>query len=80
MPSLTQSFFTRLKFSVQHRTLRRIVDDPSDKDKILICYGGNITRMKSRCPHQGAPLKNGIFKKGSLLCNWHGCKFDLCKD
>ncbi len=38
---------------------------------------GKVLATQAFCPHQGAPLADGIIGAGKLICPLHGCKFDL---
>ena len=33
--------------------------------------------VENRCPHAGATLHEGILQKETLMCIWHGWKFNL---
>jgi nitrite reductase/ring-hydroxylating ferredoxin subunit len=45
---------------------------------LLIRHGGEIFAVAARCPHMGAPLKNGrITEDGHLVCPWHRSAFSL---
>lgn len=32
--------------------------------------------FEDNCPHAGAPLSEGMWKDGHVICAWHGWKFD----
>ena len=29
------------------------------------------------CPHQGGPLGEGVLRDNTIVCPWHGCRFEL---
>ena len=39
--------------------------------------GGKYFAMDDACPHQGAPLCDGIVGDKSVTCTWHGWRFSL---
>ncbi len=39
--------------------------------------GGNYYAIDDNCPHQGAPLSDGIVFDKSVTCSWHGWRFSL---
>jgi nitrite reductase (NADH) small subunit len=39
--------------------------------------GGNYYAIDDTCPHQGAPLCDGIVYERSVTCTWHGWRFSL---
>lgn len=45
---------------------------------LLIRHQGEVYAVAARCPHMGAPLKNGkITGEGFLICPWHRSAFSL---
>jgi len=68
---------SRILFALRHRTWRRVVVDPADPEKICVHSSRGVTRMKRRCPHQGAPLERAYFEGDTMICQWHGCRFKL---
>lgn len=72
-------FFSRVSFALTHWTLKRVIVDPADDSKILVCGSGGETSLKRRCPHQGGPLEQGYFQGDDLICPWHGCRFRLAR-
>jgi nitrite reductase/ring-hydroxylating ferredoxin subunit len=32
--------------------------------------------VEDRCPHAGAPLSAGLLRDGTIVCAWHGWRFD----
>jgi nitrite reductase/ring-hydroxylating ferredoxin subunit len=56
----------------------REVVEVSGAPVLLIRHGGEIFAVAARCPHMGAPLKNGrITEDGHLVCPWHRSAFSL---
>ena len=39
---------------------------------------GDIFAVENRCPHTGGPLVLGSVLDGTVVCPWHGARFDLC--
>lgn len=39
--------------------------------------GGQYYAMDDHCPHQGAPLSDGLVYDKSVECSWHGWRFSL---
>jgi nitrite reductase/ring-hydroxylating ferredoxin subunit len=39
--------------------------------------GGVYRAIDDNCPHQGAPLCDGIVADGTVTCTWHGWRFSL---
>jgi len=39
--------------------------------------GGAYYAIDDCCPHQGAPLSDGIVYEKSVTCTWHGWRFSL---
>ena len=72
--SVLSSLPRRIAFALKHRTLSRKVETSS---KLLVYHEGKTVALKLRCPHQGAPLVDGYFERGALVCPWHGCRFGL---
>lgn len=45
---------------------------------LLVRHGGEVFAVAARCPHMGAPLKNGrLTEDGYLVCPWHRSAFSL---
>ncbi len=43
----------------------------------VILDGGTYRAIDDACPHQGAPLCDGIVEGGTITCTWHGWRFSL---
>ncbi|WP_152050050.1 Rieske (2Fe-2S) protein [Tautonia marina] len=51
-----------------------------DVDGVMVAVfldGGQYYAIEDYCPHQGAPLSDGIVYDKSVTCTWHGWRFDL---
>jgi 3-phenylpropionate/trans-cinnamate dioxygenase ferredoxin reductase subunit len=44
---------------------------------LLLRYGDTVYATGSKCPHYGAPLKDGVLFDHTVTCPWHTAKFDL---
>lgn len=45
---------------------------------LVINYQGELYAISARCPHMGAPLKNGtLTEEHAIVCPWHRSAFDL---
>lgn len=40
-------------------------------------YQGQFYALEDICPHAGAPLYNGDLRDGTVMCMWHGWRFNL---
>ena len=40
-------------------------------------YEGQFYALEDVCPHVGAPLNNGQLVDGTVMCMWHGWRFNL---
>jgi nitrite reductase/ring-hydroxylating ferredoxin subunit/uncharacterized membrane protein len=43
----------------------------------LVRQGDNVYALGARCSHQGGPLDQGWVLEGTLVCPWHGSRYDL---
>ncbi len=43
----------------------------------VMLEGGVYYAIEDSCPHQGAPLWDGLVEKKSVMCTWHGWRFSL---
>lgn len=39
--------------------------------------GGEYFAIEDSCPHQGAPLSDGVVAEQTVTCTWHGWRFSL---
>ena len=44
---------------------------------VVFHHGGMYYAMDDCCPHQGAPLSDGILCDKTVTCSWHGWRFSL---
>jgi 3-phenylpropionate/trans-cinnamate dioxygenase ferredoxin component len=67
-------------------TVARVGDIPESQgrvfevDGLMIAVfqdGGTYFAIDDACPHQGAPLSDGIVYNRSVTCTWHGWCFSL---
>ena len=49
------------------------------EDRLIALFldGGEYFALDDACPHQGAPLSDGMVDKKSVTCTWHGWRFGL---
>lgn len=51
-----------------------------DVDGVMVAVfldGGEYFAIEDYCPHQGAPLSDGIVHEKTVTCTWHGWCFNL---
>jgi len=51
-----------------------------DVDGVMVAVfneGGQYYALEDYCPHQGAPLSDGILFDKTVTCSWHGWVFSL---
>ena len=44
---------------------------------VLVRQGAHVHAMGARCSHAGGPLDQGWVLDGTLVCPWHGSRYDL---
>lgn len=49
----------------------------NDVSVVLERANGAAHAFTERCPHLGAPMCDGFVHRGTLVCPWHGSRFDL---
>jgi nitrite reductase (NADH) small subunit/3-phenylpropionate/trans-cinnamate dioxygenase ferredoxin subunit len=70
------------------KTVARVGDIPEGQGRLveldglyiaLFHCGGQYYAIDDACPHQGAPLSDGIVfdQERSVTCTWHGWRFSL---
>jgi Rieske Fe-S protein len=42
-----------------------------------VALDGTTVRFGTTCPHLGGPLEEARVEDGSVVCPWHGYRFDL---
>lgn len=61
--------------SLQRGQMRQVTI--GETEVLLARYEGQLYALGARCPHQGAPLAEGILHDRRLVCPWHGSVFDV---
>ncbi len=70
----------------QYYTVARVGEIPEGEgrpfeveDRIIavILDGGVYYAIDDHCPHQGAPLCDGLVMDRTVTCTWHGWRFSL---
>jgi nitrite reductase/ring-hydroxylating ferredoxin subunit len=44
---------------------------------VIFRHRSKLFAMRNRCPHQGAPLSDGVLMQGHIVCIYHGWRFAL---
>ena len=69
-----------------YRTVARVGEIPEGEgrsfevgDRVIavILAGDAYYAIDDHCPHQGAPLCDGLVMDGTVTCTWHGWRFSL---
>ena len=49
------------------------------EDRLIALFldQGEYYALDDACPHQGAPLSDGIVDNKAVTCTWHGWRFSL---
>lgn len=72
--------------SAPFHTVARVGEIPEgqgryfDVDGVVVAVfldGGKYYAIEDSCPHQGAPLSDGVVFDRSVTCTWHGWRFSL---
>ncbi|HEY5648128.1 MAG TPA: Rieske (2Fe-2S) protein, partial [Nitrospiria bacterium] len=67
-------------------TVARTEDFPSGECRVvevenievaLINREGSFFAVDNVCPHQGGPLGQGDVENGTIICPWHGWRFNI---
>ncbi|MDH0648240.1 FAD-dependent oxidoreductase [Pseudomonas sp. GD03858] len=58
----------------EHRPLRV---QAGAEELILVRHGDQVRAYQGNCPHEGAPLDEGVVCGGLLVCPWHKAAFAL---
>ncbi|SPO55584.1 protein of unknown function [Pseudomonas sp. JV551A1] len=69
---MTQHAVARLTQLDEHRPLRV---QAGSEEIILIRQGDQVHGYQGNCPHEGAPLNEGVVCGGLLVCPWHKAAF-----
>jgi nitrite reductase/ring-hydroxylating ferredoxin subunit len=56
----------------------REVDVRGDAVVVARAADGAICAIAARCSHMGGPLADGRREGDTVVCPWHGSRFDLC--
>ena len=48
-----------------------------DARVLLVREGGEVRALAETCAHLGGPLAEGTIEDGSVVCPWHGSRFEL---
>ena len=47
-------------------------------DEVVVAnVGGKLYAITDKCTHRGGPLNEGELEGTTIICPWHGGKFDL---
>ena len=46
-------------------------------DVVVASVGGKLYAITDKCTHRGGPLNEGELEGSTIICPWHGGKFDL---
>jgi len=46
------------------------------KEILVVNLNGNFYAINDTCTHSGASLADGKLEDSSIICGWHGAKFD----
>jgi nitrite reductase (NADH) small subunit/3-phenylpropionate/trans-cinnamate dioxygenase ferredoxin subunit len=71
-----------------YRTVAKVGEIPEGQGRVfeidgalvaIFLAGGTYYALDDACPHQGAPLSDGIVfdQDKSVTCTWHGWRFSL---
>ncbi|WP_079228236.1 FAD-dependent oxidoreductase [Pseudomonas putida] len=69
---MTQHAVARLDQLAPKRPLRV---QAGNEEMILIRQGDQVHAYQGNCPHEGAPLEEGVICGGLLVCPWHKAAF-----
>jgi len=69
------------------QTVARVGEIPEGEGRAFSVGGRTIAVFNDRgayraiddtCPHAGASLSQGTLVEGTVMCAWHGWRFNLC--
>lgn len=55
----------------------RLVVPLGDAQVALFRSGARVFAIEDRCPHQDAPLHDGLLEGSKITCRWHGWCFEM---
>ena len=70
----------------EYRTVAKVGEIPEGEGRpfevqgrmiAVFLTGGTYYAIDDSCPHQGAPLCDGMIADKSVTCTWHGWRFSL---
>lgn len=69
--------FSELRDNIPHRVA--VWDEVARQEVgiVLVRQGEQVHAMGARCSHAGGPLDQGWVLQGTLVCPWHGSRYDL---
>ena len=76
----------RIALSETYRTVAKVGDIPEGEGRAFEVEGrtiavilekGTYYAIDDHCPHQGAPLCDGMIEGKTVTCTWHGWRFSL---
>jgi nitrite reductase/ring-hydroxylating ferredoxin subunit len=80
------SFEGLIEMSEGYVKVGRVTDFPAGSLKkvavgvdevIVTTVGGKLYAITNKCTHRGGPLNEGELEGSTIICPWHGGKFDL---
>jgi nitrite reductase/ring-hydroxylating ferredoxin subunit len=48
-----------------------------DEEVVVANVGGKLFAITNKCTHRGGPLNEGELEGSTIVCPWHGGKFDV---
>lgn len=72
--------------STTYQTVAKVGEIPEGQGRVFEVDGrmiavfqdeGEYYAMDDACPHQGAPLSDGLVADKTVICTWHGWRFSL---
>ncbi len=73
---MSQRFVSVAKVGDVYEGEGRLVE-VDDRLIALFLAQGQYYAIDDACPHQGAPLSDGIVEDKAVTCTWHGWRFSL---
>ncbi len=47
------------------------------RDVLVLNVEGQVYALDNQCPHQGGPLGRGRLEERTVICPWHGWRWDV---